>query len=420
MKKLLIMLIALLPVMGYAAEVCDVSKDTQTGNKRSLVCDDELPTTTTFKTTKEEQVLKNDVCTITCTEEIVFMIEPIQKVLAGTSFSYPLYASGERKCKATYNYAAYETKIKTLVNEYKTLTGTQKQTKKNEIDNYYAQRQACDEFTKKDSKYEQKYEYDSYDIDMKIETSTNEVNVDYVFKELAEYGSTVTEEEVSYNACNYNDSKVSCDYNDTTISGWSETARIYGKYTMKDTYIENYTGEVKNVYSDTTCNVGDRFFTDLKELTRPTANDKDDKGYRLTLTAKKLGDNLGTTIGNWELDVTCWYQVKNLMFPQNNPGGNKDENYDEYGGTAFQYRLIDLDNPFPGREAGANWKGKESIITSTKDNLSTMQRFVITLNRSEINKIRDYNGTHSYDTFNLDEMEKSQFIIDNEHIIDRK
>ena len=74
----------------------------------------------------------------------------------------------------------------------------------------------------------------------------------------------------------------------------------------------------------------------------------------------------------------------------------------------------------PGREAGANWKGHESIITSTKDNLSSLERFVITLDRSRINRVREYNDVHSYDTFNLSEMEKSPFIEANPNIIDRK
>ena len=41
-------------------------------------------------------------------------------------------------------------------------------------------------------------------------------------------------------------------------------------------------------------------------------------------------------------------------------GENTDDNYSKYGGTALEYRLIDLENPFPGREAGANWKAASS------------------------------------------------------------
>ena len=210
-----------------------------------------------------------------------------------------------------------------------------------------------------------------------------------------------------------------------TINEWTETARIFGKYTMKDTYIEKYTGEIKTVYSNNTCNAGDRYFVSMNELTRPVKNDTTDKGYKLTLIAQNIGQNekdIKNKNNNftWNLNVDCWYQVKNLAFPQGGSGTNTDDNYSKYGGTAFEYRLIDLENPFPGREPGANWKGHESIITSTNDNLSSLERFVITLDRSRINRVREYNDVHSYDTFNLSEMEKSLFIINNPTIVKRK
>lgn len=417
-KKILVILLMLIPVITFA-ETCEFNKDTQSTSDRNLVCDAEKRTTTTFKTTGEKTVLSNSVCEIKCTEEVVFSIDPIKKVLAGTSFSYPLYASGMRKCNAVYNYSQYEAKIKALVNEYETLTGTAKKTKGNEITNYYAQKKACDEFSVNESEYQNKYSYNA-NVSLKVETSKNEVTMQYIFSEIDEYSSTLILDEANYSSCNFSENNKKCLGDSKTIAGWTETARIYGKYTMKDVYIENYTGDIKDIETDNTCNAGDRFFTNFNELTRTSEKDTTDKGYKLTLTARNLGNNLVATSEKWNLNVDCWYQVNNLMFPQNNIGGNVDDNYDDYGGTAFQYRLIDLDNPFPGRSPMANWKGKESIIYSTKDNLSSLQKFVINLNRNSISKIREYNDTYSYDTFNLDEMEKSQFIINNPSIVDRK
>lgn len=418
MKKIMFVLL-FAPILVFGT-TCDLEKDYQITDERNLTCDAEKRTMTSFSTTNEEVVVNNEVCKITCTENIVFSIDPIKKVLAGTSFNYPLYASGERKCKATYNYNAYEQKIRRLVNEYASLTGSAKATKANEITNYYALKKTCDEFTKAGSDFQNKYSYDG-DVTLKVETSTNEVTIPYEFVEMEDYNSVVSTDEINYSlACNYNEANRTCSNSDKTINEWTETARIFGKYTMKDTYLEMYEGDIKDLYSNNTCNAGDRFFTSFSELTRPVANDTTDKGYKLTLTANNLGHNLGTIPGDWSLNVDCWYQVKNLIFPQGNSGTNVDDNYDEYGGTAFQYRIIDLNDPFPEREPGANWKGKETIITSTKDNLSSLQRFVISLDRSSINRIREYNDTHSYDTFNLNEMEKSPFVEANPNIIDRK
>lgn len=418
MKKFLFILM-LMPVVVFGS-TCTVNKDTQTGNDRNLVCDAVNRTTTTFRTTDEKTVLSNSVCTIKCTEDIVFSIDPIKKVLAGTSFNYPLYASGERKCKAVYNYDSYEQKIRKLTEEYATLTGDAKATKGNEITNYYAEKKACDEFTKNGSELQNKYSFHG-DVSLKLETSINELTIPYIFVETEEYDSKVIMDEINYRgSCVFNEADKTCSNNIKTINEWTETARIFGKYTMKDTYIEKYTGEIKTAYSNNTCNAGDRYFVSMNELTRPVKNDTTDKGYKLTLTATKLGNNLVSTVPIWNLNVDCWYQVKNLVFPQGGSGENTDDNYSKYGGTAFEYRLIDLENPFPGREPGANWKGHESIITSTKDNLSSLERFVITLDRSRINRAREYNDVHSYDTFNLNEMEKSPFIEANPNIIDRK
>ena len=425
MKKILAMLL-LLPIF-VSAETCDTVIDKQTTYNRNLVCDLNNNTTTLFKTNKEETVLNNSVCKITCTEEILFQIDPVKKVLAGTSFNYPLVTSGERKCTAVYNYKDYETKIRRLVYDYESLTGTSKTTKGNELTNYYAEKKACDEFVQKDGVYENKYKFNG-DVELKVETSEKVVTVPYKFVEIDEYYSEVLSDDTPYyNACNYNEATKECDGGEETTAGWTEYARIYGKYTMNDSYVEKYTGEIKDTPSDNTCNAGDRFFVSFKEFTRPETGNTTDKGYSLKLIAKNIGNNLTSSGNTWNLNVDCWYQVKNLIFPQTNPGGKTDELYDDLGGTGFMYRLVDLNNPFPNREPGANWLGKESIITSTKDRLSTLQRFVINLNSSSIGRIRTYNDTHSYESFNIElkdvngEMkEYSSFVQSFNDVIDRK
>ncbi len=400
-KKLILVILFLIPIYVFA-DTCNTIKDTQTSNDRALVCDKSNKTTTTYKTTNAKEVLKNDVCTVTCTEEIIVSIDPIKKVLAGTSFNYPLYVSGERKCTAVYNYNNYETKIKSLINEYNNLTGINKTNKGNEISNYYEQKKKCDNFYVKDSEYENKYTYNA-NVELKLETSEKEVTIPYKFTNVDEYESTVIVEDAPYyNACKYNETKKECSMSDETVAGWTETARIYGKYTMNDTYIERYTGEVKEIESENTCNVGDRYFVSLKEYTRPLETDTLDNGYSLKVIAKNLGNNLVKTGEIWNLDVSCWYQVKNLTFPQNNVGIKKDEYYDELGSTGFMYRLIDLSDPFPNRTPGANWVGKESIISSTKDRLNSLKRFEINLTRSSIQNIRSYNEVHSYEPFNIE------------------
>ena len=418
MKKVLLSLLLFVPFCVFAENKCESIIDSQTTNNRNLTCNSELRTTTTFKTTENLEVINNDVCKVTCSEELIFMIDPIKKVLAGTSFNYPLYASGIRKCSATYNYDSYETKIKTLVSEYANLTGSDKATKKNEIDNYYAQKKACDEFSTKDSDYQKVYKPKGA-VTLNVQTSTKTDKISYVYKDISKYNSIIEYDDIRFSACDFNESSYTCNNKDTTISGWVETAKIFGKYTMPNTYVEKYTGEITSSKTSTSCNANDRYFTSFNELTNPVSGDSN-KGYTLTLNATNLGNNLTSSDPKWNLTVNCWYQVKNLAYPQGGSstvttGTNTDENYETYGNTAFIYRQIDLDNPFPGRDSGANWYGRQNLI-KTKNVIE----FEISLNRSKINKIKEYNENYSYDTFNLNEMEKSLFIINNPSIIDRK
>ena len=408
MKKILFV-IMLMPVVVFGV-TCEMINDNNTNSKRTLTCDAEKSTTTSYKTKEEYEVLKNSVCTIKCTEEILFSIDPIQKVLAGTSFNYPLYASGIRKCKATYNYEQYETKISKLVNEYNSLTGSAKTTKGNEITNYYSEKKACDNFVVSDNELQNKYSFNG-DVSLEIETSTNQVNFSYIFDEVS-YDNIVYMDEEEYDACNYSETVKKCLGLNKTVAGWTETSTIFGKYTMDDVILEKYTGQISSTNEGNVCNTGDRYFVSLYELTRPTKNDPTDKGYRLTLTAS----NLSRVIENaknindrekqeqqWEINANCWYQVKNMIFPTAN-----DENSSKYGNSAFQYRIIDLENPFPKAENDNNklpynWFGKTNIITSTADNITNLKEHVINLDSNFIKNIREYNSNHSYDTFNFDE-----------------
>ena len=422
-KKKLLLAFLLMPLMVSALDVCDVASDNQTSNNRTLTCSPTQISTTKFKSTKEKEVLKNDVCTITCTEDIAFSIKPTQKVLAGMSFSYPLYSSGVRKCTAKYNYKNYEDKMQKLVDEYKTLTDTTaKNNKVKELDALYEQKARCDGYAEAGNEYESKYRFNG-DANLKVETSTNVENVTYEYKDIDEYYTNVVKDNINYYSCGYNSSTKNCDGAQRTTNGWTSTSRVYGKYTMKEVFIEKYTGEIKTTKGDNTCEGMDKFFVKLNEYTRPVSNDKDDNGYSLTLTATNLNTK---TINDtdWNLTVNCYYQVNNLMFPQGGTNVKADENYSKYGNTAFQYRIVALEEPFPDREAGANWKGNESIITSSKSIVfstnNTLERFIINLDRAGIRKVREYNELYKYDTFNLDSKEQSIFINNMGKMFDRK
>jgi len=404
MKKIVALLIfLLLPVFVYA-DSCSTIEDTQTNLNRTVTCDSKLKTTTKFSSSKEETVLSNGVCTIKCSENLIFSIDPIKKVLSGTSFNYPLYVSGERKCTASYDYVAYETNIRNLVKDYASFTGAAKTTKGNELVTYYNKKKECDEFTVNDSDYEKKYTMKG-SVQLKLATSTKVDTVNYSYKNISDYNSVFNKDEIKYYACNYNEKDKICNESDRAISAWTETARVFGKYTMPNVYVERYTGAVKPTSTSTTCDAGDRYFVDFNELTKPIAGASGDNGYTLTLTATNVGNNLISGGEKWDLNVNCWYQVKNLFFPQGgDPAKSTDDNYDDYGNTAFSYRQIDLNDPFPEREPGANWYNKTNLITSTAKDIDKTERYSIILDgAADIRKIKEYNENpnNEYVNFNL-------------------
>ena len=289
-----------------------------------------------------------------------------------------------------------------------------------EITNLNLEKQACDNFTRKGEEGFNEYKLEA-DVNLIVQTSTSNVNVPYHYIETSEYSNAAIMDEIDYDGCEIDLRTYTCKAITSTIKGWKETATISGKYTMMDTYLKEYTGEVEGLRTLNNCNAKDRYFIDLTEKTKPLSGDALDRGYALTLEVKNLGNNMrASERSNWDLTVHCNYQVKNLIYPQQDATGNcVDENCEKYGTTAFQYRIVDLSDPFPSREAGANWKGKEEIITSTKDIISTLRRFEINLSRTKIKKIREYNEINSYENFDFKDG-KSIFIENMKGIIDRK
>lgn len=435
MRKILniiftVSIFSILTVTVYAAECTAPINDDQTSNDRTLTCDSKIQTTTRYKYPEsgDVEVFNNGLCSIKCSEDLLLAIDPKRNVRAGMGFNYPLYVSGVRSCSATYDYQAFDNNLRKLVGERDSLTGDAKTTKENEIRNELDKLDSCESWGNYSSPVD-KTKYQKYsmnpNVTLDVETSQKVDHITYTFKQ-SNYNSTYTEDTTTYSSCDLKDNEANaCTENTNTVTGWSETARLDGKYTIPDRYIEKYTGEVKDTPTDTTCDAKDIYFTSFYEYTRPTADNPTDKGYALTLTANNLGNNIKSDPSNtWNLNVNCWYTVDNLIFPQGGTAtggtGSIDENYSKYGNTGFLYRIIDLSNPFPNRDPGENWYGKTDLITSTKNDIENKTVYEIRLNSSTISELKDYNANHKYDTFDLNTQEKSSLINDPSYGITRK
>ena len=391
----------------------DAIIDNQTTNDRVLECDSTAQTVTRFKYPKvgdDEEIFSNNLCTIRCNESIITAIDPIKNVRAGMGFNYPLYIAAERNCVAEYDYVTYYTDLKDLVSrrDAEAVGSAAYNNLVNQISNMMQEKTTCDLFNEEDGKYEL-----NPTISLDVETSEGVDNVTYTYLETSEYEPNLIEEKAPYDTCELTAPTAACTTETEATSGWTNISRYDGMYVMANRFIELYTGKVVLVEDANTCIAGNIYFTSFYEVTRPVTGDLLDKGYSLTLNVSNLGNNIDLTSDTWNLTASCYYTVQNLIFPQ---GIVTEENYPKYGSTAFMYRLIDLNTPFPNREAGENWYGKESLITSLDP---TKIMYEINLSSGAIRRIRDYNDTNPYDTFNLDEMERSLFIESNPNIIKR-
>lgn len=380
------------------------------GTNRTITCGATNQKTTHFSypSSGQTQVFSNSLCTIRCNEDVLFLIDSAKNVRAGMGFRFPLYVSGTRTCNATYDYKKFDTDLRKLVADRDAASGVDKDTITNQISNHLQLKTTCDEWYKNTN-----YSMNA-NISLDIETSQRVEKIPYELKN-ATYNDTFREETEPYESCDLINSSASCTSRYDTVSAWTHISNLFGRYSMKDRFIEMYTGNVVEVPGGQTCNAKDVFFTSFYEVTRPISTNPADKGYSLTLTATNLGNNIRPDGDKWNLTINCWYALKNLIFPQ-----ESDEYYSILGGTAFMYRQVDLAIPFPNRNAAENWFGKEKLITDTRTGIKNRTLYNIKINLSTIKRIREYNEqVKYYDTFNLNEMQRSWFIENNPSIITR-
>lgn len=437
-----IFLISMFFMFGFFvnADECPVENDDSKELDRIMLCSAEkyLTTRYIYPEVGQVEVFKNDLCSIKCSENVLFLVDKAKNVRAGMGFSFPLFASGQRTCNATYNYKEFDENLRKLVADRDAASGDARETIVNEISNQIQIKDACDAWL---GKVEEKgKEYPKYGFNnsglavlLLVETSQGNTEIGYSFRQSG-YESTVNEETTKYDSCDLKgDANGNCVTESDTTSSWTEISRVDGRFTMNDVYVEKYTGQVKPVPSSTTCDAKDIYFTSFYEISFPNSSNPTANGYKLKLTASNLGNNIDVIsggVGNdiakfsgdkWKLTIDCWYKLKNLIFPQST-STTIDDYYGMFGGTAFMYRQINLESPFPNRDPGENWKGKEKLITGVNTKTVAYEQgiYTIELDGEKIRRVKDYNDDNPYDTFNLNDMEKSWFITEYDDIVKRK
>lgn len=133
----------------------------------------------------------------------------------------------------------------------------------------------------------------------------------------------------------------------------------------------------------------------------------------LEATIKNIGvlEYVDNWTKNWTLtydgekDKTCQVNVTSRLY--------KPEKNNEY---AFIYRPIDLNNPFPNRNAGVNWYDWYSVPYNKNRLKSSYDKIEYTaeLDNQIVSKIKEYNKNNNYlDWRGISETGKSEFIENN-------
>lgn len=490
-KIIIMMLLMIIAIKGVNAACNPPVEDPTPGNNRTVQCDLE----TTAKTTKfvypepgEPQVIKfdNKYCVVTCKEEIVFAYPSVRRTYAGLPFSYTLNLSAQRACTATYpNYVAFDELYRELVDMYMVLLGQtyygvpradiNHDGEKDYLDYTYVRNKiatfedidnnkvldandsvSIGKLSKAITNMKQKKDdcdnwgtnanpSSTYEVkptvNLTINTSKGDVLENYEYEELVSDDPIMVPDETTYSSCVLNNSTVNgrTEYRCTsqpTYIGWTELARVNGRFVMKEKKMVTYQGNALPIDDNTdpsreTCWAGRKYYVSLTELTKPRIGDNVDQGYPLTLTVSGIGNNIENKPKTMNLTVNCFYQVRNLIGPTPDdyfytenlskiPAGSTNSI------SMYLYRTIDLNDPFPNkREPGANWVGdveetingrkvkmslKEKYITSTANTIQNKSPYKITLSRSNINYIKRDTAEHGYNLFELPDDELNEFV----------
>lgn len=181
-------------------------------------------------------------------------------------------------------------------------------------------------------------------------------------------------------------------------------------FTLPKAEMDKYSGVIAKYNIDiSNLDVNNKYFTGLNDIgnyiIKPTIsglNRFDD------LVAKEDSKDKKSWLGNLIKDFEkCNIELYPLL-------------YTEKGNYRFIYRPIDLNNPFPNRNAGFNWYdwiNNENNRERLKNSYSKLQ-YSINLNSQTINSIKDYNDSHNYLKWDFDG-DESDFINKNSTLFNK-
>ena len=183
-----------------------------------------------------------------------------------------------------------------------------------------------------------------------------------------------------------------------------ETVTTVCTFYLPNSVIDSYTGKVSyNNSIGTNYKVNNKYYTPLSYVGE----------YNIKATLKNLSvldNNSGYWAGDWSLtfdgtkDESCQINVYGRL----------------YNKSKYIYRPIDLNNPFPSRNAGINWYDWYSI-SNNKDKLKESYsdlEYSFNLNNEKLSNIKEYNNQKDIEGtgyYNWDDINNSESSFINEY-----
>lgn len=174
-------------------------------------------------------------------------------------------------------------------------------------------------------------------------------------------------------------------------------------FTLPKAEMDTYSGKIKRYIEDSSLlNVNNKFYTGINDIGKYTITANISGLSRFKENVSRNDSKSGSWIGNLS---DSFSNCEITLIPYL---------YTEKGKYRFIYRPIDLNNPFPNRNAGFNWYdwiNKDSNKERLKNSYSVLQ-YSINLDNQSINSIKDYNDSHNYLKWDFDD-DESEFINKN-------
>lgn len=171
---------------------------------------------------------------------------------------------------------------------------------------------------------------------------------------------------------------------------------------------ENYTGKITYKIGNVGYGINNKYYTDMVDNGEYSiSGDLSGLSVLTDDSASKDGYKNNSWIGDWSVELTdCNINLYTIPVTPTITTNTNNKGY------KFLYRPIDINNPFPNRNAGINWFDWYSNIVNKKRLEETYKNlnYVVELDNVMLSTVKKYNNGTNYFDFDTMDNDESTFL----------